>query len=278
MKNLLAFLAAFLSAAVLAQQSGVPSRGAGSGAAASTSVTSTYGTDFGPVHRCVVAETLTNTLAELGMTQNQITCNFANYTPVDQADGGVYWQAPHATCTATSALANSGTGWYGVNLSVTRGASTGVGGFSYWIRWALETNNGTTAAFAGVTGDATAGTGCASNPNAILNTIYMGCQGTTNWNICSNDATSTATCSDLGSGFPCATVPGFFDFIITAQPGASTVQYRIVNLITQATATGDISSDLPVNTAFMGWKVNACSGADAGAPKLGFSFACSTTR
>ena len=63
-----------------------------------------------------------------------------------------------------------------------------------------------------------------------------------------------------------------------ARPNASSIEYVVTNLMTGTSVSGSLTTDLPRNTVFMGWEINACNGANAGTVTIGFTLACTTQR
>ena len=265
---------------VLAQQSGVPSRAAGSGGA-STQNFSLYGYDFGLIRRCAHTHAETTTVTSGAFDTNiasTVLPTGGALAAVTPTMASKYMRTPHARLPSAAATANASVSFRPSVMWLWRGTSTRLGGFHVWLRWAIETSNGTTSTFAGVRGGTTAALACTS-PTATVDSVFMTClSGAANASICSNDNVSTATCTDLGADFPCTTVPAFYDFMLRAEAGAASIDYTVVNLLSGVTTSGTLTTDLPRTTAFMGWEINACNGANAGTVTLGLAMMCTTER
>ncbi len=144
--------------------------------------------------------------------------------------------------------------------------NAGAGGFIFKTRVALVTTGVHIRVAFGLFG--TAGVLTASaNPDAQTNSIYFGCNdGDANLSICSNDATTTATCNTLGSSYPCQTNGVWYDMWLVALPGgAGGIYYYIERLDSAATTGGLVSGDLPLTSVQLGWQdwVNSGAGGTA---------------
>lgn len=153
-------------------------------------------------------------------------------------------------------------------------------GFLWHARWGSIDTSADARLFAGLNPFLTpmdAGAGINNEPSNAPNTIYAGCDsGDTNLKVCSNDASGTATCTDLGASFPCHLDGAAFDVWLYAAPGgATTVDYAVKRLDSAAFASGTISSDLPSTTLQLAWHVwmnNGPVGADV--DYLGVAWVC----
>jgi hypothetical protein len=93
-----------------------------------------------------------------------------------------------------------------------------------------------------------------SQPSALTNIIaFANDSGDANLQIMYNDATGTATKTDLGSSFPSnrtagAAITTIYSCYLYNAPGSTNVIYRIVNKETGAVAQGTLSSNLPAST------------------------------
>jgi hypothetical protein len=123
--------------------------------------------------------------------------------------------------------------------------------------------------------DSTAVITAASDPNAALNTVYIGANAAdTNLSICSNDGTSTATCTTLGANFPKATANTAYEVAFWAVPNGSAIGYYIRRLVNGSEATGSVSTDLPSNTVQLGWDFTINSGTSAAITTMQFGGTC----
>jgi hypothetical protein len=91
-------------------------------------------------------------------------------------------------------------------------------------------------------------------PQSLVNAIGLQFEGgETTWRIGSNDATGNATRVDLGADFPCNTLSlDAIELELSAEPFASSVSYIVRNLTSGISASGTLSTDLPLPTVLMG--------------------------
>jgi len=108
-----------------------------------------------------------------------------------------------------------------------------------------------------------------SQPSALTNIIaFANDSGDTNLQIMYNDASGTATKTDLGSSFPAnrtagAAITTIYSCYLYNAPASSNVIYRIVNKETGAVAQGTLSTNLPASTVglnFFGARTMGTSG------------------
>lgn len=148
-------------------------------------------------------------------------------------------------------------------LAAWRGNAAGLGGFRFICRFAFEAA-GTSAVNDVLIGliDSTA----QQTPPLNWTTetthakIGMGFHNTSsaggafaaaNWQIFASAAGSGATLVDLGSSFPIDTT-SLLELELWALPDDSKVYYVVTNLSTGAITSGNISTNLPSNTTFLG--------------------------
>lgn len=108
-----------------------------------------------------------------------------------------------------------------------------------------------------------------AEPSSLTNIIGVGCDaGETTLSIMHNDGSGTATKVALGADFPTDTLrTDLYELLLEAQPGASTVEYRVNRYTTDPmtpafTASGSISSDLPATGTglqFHFWRNNGAT-------------------
>lgn len=168
--------------------------------------------------------------------------------------------------------------------TVWRGNSAGAGGWLSQERFGLDAVDGGARVAVGYWNATTAPT-ATSDPSVITNAVYVGCDQTqATMHICSNDNSGAATCSDLGSLFPCAGTAGGgaaagvnlvpYDFWLAAAPNGAQINYYLKRLDTGDEISGGITTDLPQNTVQLGWHVYANSGQDNHAVRLSFMYSC----
>lgn len=173
-----------------------------------------------------------------------------------------------------AATANTNAGYRSNIDYMWRGNATDLGGFLWWGAFALSTVTATTRVFAGLK-DATAIITATSDPNVTLDAVYFGCNAAdSNLSICSNDNTSTATCTTLGANFPCHTNNAAYDVALWSAANGSTIGYWIRNLTSGTEATGSLSTDLPRNTVQLNWEFTANTGGTASAVNIHIGGTC----
>lgn len=134
-----------------------------------------------------------------------------------------------------------------------------LGGFHMVCRWGVSTGAtiSTHRAFVGMCGDTGAPTDV--QPSTVQNIVGMGWDSTdTNIQIMHrNDGTVTKI--DLGASFPKPSVgrTSCYELSLYSPPGSTqSVTYRVTNLVTGATATGTITTNLPLDSNLLaprGW-------------------------
>jgi hypothetical protein len=165
-----------------------------------------------------------------------------------------------AVARASASLSGAGLGWW-------RGNAPDQGGFYVMLRAGFEVFQPGARLFMGLHGAAVSIGNV--NPSTLLNLIGIGADsGETTLRLLSNDASGTATRVDLGAGFPVG-AHELYELILSAEPNASTVQYRVERLNGGNVAIGTLGADLPVNTAFLTPHIWANTGAGTAAVELG---------
>jgi hypothetical protein len=103
------------------------------------------------------------------------------------------------------------------------------------------------------------------DPSSLTDIIGFGSDaGEANLSVMHNDAAGTATKVPLGANFPAQTLSvDMYDMFLFAQPNATEVGYKIINLTTGNEASGTITTDLPSNTTFMAWQMWVNNGTTA---------------
>jgi hypothetical protein len=111
------------------------------------------------------------------------------------------------------------------------------------------------------------------DPSSLTDIIGFGSDaGEANLSVMHNDSSGTATKVALGANFPAQTLSvDMYDMFLFAQPNATEVGYKIINLTTGNEASGNITTDLPSNTTFLAWQVWVNNGATALAAGLDMS-------
>lgn len=174
-----------------------------------------------------------------------------------------------------AATANTNAGFRSSIPMVWRGNAASLGGFYVQGSFALNAVSSTTRVFAGLRAGSGTVLTATSDPNAATNTVYFGCNAAdANLSICSNDTTSTATCTTLGASFPCHTNTKAYDVAFWAPANGSAIGYWIREIVGGTEATGALTTDLPQNTVQLGWDFNVNTGANATANTIWVGGAC----
>jgi hypothetical protein len=135
------------------------------------------------------------------------------------------------------------------------GQSAKLGGFHNIWRWGPDTGvaNASHRAFVGMRASTAAPTDV--NPSTLTNMIGLGYDAAdTNMQLMHNDGSGTATKIDLGASFPKPSTDKahVYEVALFSPPGTTQlVGYEITDLVTDAVATGVITTDLPTTTTFL---------------------------
>lgn len=104
------------------------------------------------------------------------------------------------------------------------------------------------------------------NPSTLTNCIGLGYDSAdTQVHIVHNDASGTATKVSLGASFPKPNADESFayELTLTAVPGDTSVSYEVRELVSGATATGQVSTDLPSDTTLLTYHMQLTAGGTA---------------
>ena len=135
------------------------------------------------------------------------------------------------------------------------GPSAGLGGFVFVGRWGPATGVATTTnrAFFGLANISSAPTDV--EPSTAVNCVFMGWDAAdTNIQLMRNDATGNCTKIDLGASFPVPTTDRatLYELSLYSPRGTTqSVDWLVTNLITGATTSGTVTTDLPSTTTLM---------------------------
>lgn len=168
----------------------------------------------------------------------------------------------------SSTTNNSSSGIRATSTQFGLGPVAGCGGFHFVARFGISdlTLVPTGRLFVGFTAS-TAVLGNA-DPSTLTNIIGIGLDSAdTTLQIMHNDAAGAATKINLGASFPESTNTDLYELSLYCASGASSVSYQVINLSTNATASGEITTNLPsVNTllAWQIWRHNTSSGSAVG--------------
>jgi hypothetical protein len=151
---------------------------------------------------------------------------------------------------------NSSSGLRHAQLQHGLGNGAGRGGFHFVARFGISDATLVPGArlFVGMTSSiAVLGN---ADPSALTNIIGVGLDSAdTTLQIMHNDAAGTATKINLGASFPETTNTDFYELSLYCPPNGIEVSYQVVNLSTNATASGQITTNLPLNTQLLAWQL-----------------------
>lgn len=167
-----------------------------------------------------------------------------------------------------SAAATAGNLSYVKSTTLMCAAETG---YFLVMRFGLDTMASGNRGFFGLWGSATALT----NVDVVtVNTARIGLAfnlNTGNWQLVRGSGSAT-TAIDLGSSFPLNTTD-LMELILFCAPGSGTVSYRVTNMTTAATTSGDLTTNIPSSTTYCAWHMWLCNNATAGIVKWSFKSA-----
>jgi hypothetical protein len=153
---------------------------------------------------------------------------------------------------SSSTANNANCALYSGNRQLTMGSIAKQGGFKTVMRWAVaETaSSANVVTFMGVSNSIVSGGGNVSNR---LSLAGVGTDiGDTNWSFMNNDAVGVATKTPLGANFPAHTAGIIYELTLYSAPNSGVVGWQLVNINTGNSASGSVSSDLPVGTDLIG--------------------------
>lgn len=175
------------------------------------------------------------------------TSNTKNLTNLHQ-----YMNRQEVLVTTAAATAVAGLGHSAAPYA--RGNVAKVGGFHMILRWGPATGvaTATMRAFAGMIASISAPTDV--QPSSLVNMMGMGWDAAdTQVQMMTNDAAGTATKVALGASFPVPTVDrtSVYEIALFCPPNGTDVKWEVTDLVSDASATGTITTDLPAATTFL---------------------------
>lgn len=134
-----------------------------------------------------------------------------------------------------------------------RGAGNDGGGFDYITRFGIAFRTANCNGFFGLCDNLNIPLGANTNPSSLTNCIGVGWDaGQTTFRLIYNDASGTATTTNLGASYPCNTQSiDWYELQISCVSGISTVSVRLKNLSTGSETTNTISTNIPATTSLM---------------------------
>jgi hypothetical protein len=151
---------------------------------------------------------------------------------------------------ASAASAGSSAGVRGAQLACWRGDAADRGGFYLLMRFGWQQVQAQGRCFAGLSGSVSAVGNV--NPSTLTDIIGVGFDsGQTSLRLLYNDNAGSASALDLGGDFPSNTAQELYELMLSCEPGAETIAWRVERLNTGHVASGTIDTDLPASTAFL---------------------------
>ena len=151
------------------------------------------------------------------------------------------------------------------------GNSPGLGGFFHRTRFSFESTVALQRAFIGFASVATA-ISVTQVISALTNIVGIGFDSSeTTLSIYSNDATGTATKINLGANFPSNSVSTMFDLTLFCPPNGTSIFYEVKNLVSDISASGELTTDIPANTTFLAYHAYMANGGTSASVILGLS-------
>lgn len=186
--------------------------------------------------------TLAPTASGTATTRNVATTNFFTWT---RRLGFV-----------SGTTGNQSAGIRSVSAQFGLGPASGCGGFHFVARFGISDASLVAGArlFVGMT-SSTAVLGNA-DPSTFTNIIGVGLDAAdTTIQIMHNDAAGAATKINLGASFPESTNTDLYELVLYCASGASIVYYQVINLSTNAIASGQITTNLPAVNTLLAWQL-----------------------
>ena len=154
-------------------------------------------------------------------------------------------------------------------LQFWRGNAAGLGGFFFVSRFGISDASSVADARMFVGLYSSAGAIGNADPTTLLNVVGIGCDNAeTTLRIIHNDGSGTATSVNLGASFPSNTRnTDLYEFTLYAPANAAFINYLVVNLSTGASASGQLTTNLPVSTQLLAphvWRNNGATGTAVG--------------
>jgi hypothetical protein len=172
-------------------------------------------------------------------------------TAVQLAATNLHTMSPKLEYLVTVAAANAVAGFYTNTGMCAFGGTASLGGFHFIGRWGPVTGVATTTsrAFFGMVANLGI-TPTDVEPSTQLHCIGMGWDAAdTKIQIMCNDASGTCTKIDLGASFPRPTTDrtALYELaLFNPKSATGSVSWLVTNLVSGATASGNITTDLPV--------------------------------
>lgn len=145
-----------------------------------------------------------------------------------------------------------------------RGNAAGLGGFHALFTFGVSDAAAVADArlFVGLQASSTAIGNV--NPSTLVNAVGVACDaGETTLRITTNDTAGAASRIDLSADFPSQTLStDWYELVLYAPPNAAAISWRVSRRNTGHVASGELTADLPLATAFLApqlWRNNGAT-------------------
>jgi len=202
-------------------------------------------------------------------TPSQTGFNFNNSSSaqVAPASTNLLLSLPRIKITSSS-TGNTGNAINSRTQIFWRGNAAGLGGFYLSFTWGIEVINTTwmehCAGLFNTAGSPPANVSLETAPivpSGLLNCVFFGADsGQANMRLMHNDSSGVCTQIDLGASFPAETAYAVYRGELFCAANATSISYRINRLDVAAQARGEISTNIPSNTTFLGWQIANSNG------------------
>lgn len=177
-------------------------------------------------------------------------------TAASIANTNKFTYTPRTEALVTTAATTAIAFYRGTNNVVSVGATqAGLGGFRYSLTWGPATgvSNGSHRAFAGLANITSAPSDV--EPSTTASCVAMGWDAAdANVQMFFNDASGNCTKVDLGASFPVPSADRttFYRLDLFSPPGTTqSVQWRVTDMVSNATASGTQTTDLPTTATLL---------------------------
>lgn len=171
----------------------------------------------------------------------------------------------------TSAATATSTANFRLSATIaSRGDTPGHGGFFMTTRFGISSVLASQQGYVGLTQQ----TGTISTslvPSTLTTCVILGWDaGEANLSVMHNDALGVCTKIPLGANFPASDINSVYEFILFAAPNSDEITYRVINMVSGATATGVLTTDIPSKGSFLTWNAYMNNGGVAGSVAMDF--------
>lgn len=151
-------------------------------------------------------------------------------------------------------------------------SGSAIGGFTYRAKFSVTSALSTQRGFVGVLSYATNSTGAEpyNGPDNIGLAFIAGVDA--NYQMVCHQEYGVLTKQDTGSGFAIGDTNAVFELVMKNAPGSGTVQWRLKNLNSGASATGAFTSNLPGPTRVLNHKAFINNAGNAGVVSFEFMY------